>query len=56
MSKAVSYYDWELQFRRKTRSSVTETKRITKENIVNSLGISDNNYKDFMKKWKEKNL
>ena len=56
MSKVASYYDWELQFRKKTKPSVIETKRITNEEMVNSLGIPDYSYKDFMKKWKEKNL
>ncbi len=60
MSKTVSsYFDWELNFRRKSQLShisEIETKRIRDKEDVNSLGISDNNYKDFMKKWKEKNL
>ena len=59
MSKAVSYFDWELNFRKKSQLShisETETKRIKNKEEINSLGISDNNYKDFMKKWKEENL
>ncbi|MFX0008038.1 MAG: hypothetical protein ACFFA7_04475 [Promethearchaeota archaeon] len=51
MSKAVSYYDWELSFKTKSNKDQTEHK----ENF-NSLGISDNNFKDFIKTWKEKNL
>lgn len=51
MSKAVSFYDWELSFKMKSESE----KKMKKENF-NSLGISDNNFKDFMKKWKDKNL
>ena len=59
MSKAVSYFDWELNFRKKSQSSQIsefETKRVIDKEKVNSLGIPDNNYKDFMKKWKEKNF
>ena len=51
MSKAVSYYDWELSFKDKSDSN----KDIKKDNF-NSLGMSDNNFKDFIKEWKEKNL
>lgn len=59
MSKAVSYFDWELNFRKNSQlvhNSEIETKKIINKEEVNSLGISDNKYKDFMKKWKEKNL
>ncbi len=59
MSNAISYYDWELNFRQKTvinpKSKGKKTINIVKKN-VNSLGISDNTFKDFMNKWKEKNL
>ncbi|MFX1502381.1 MAG: hypothetical protein ACFFDH_15580 [Promethearchaeota archaeon] len=51
MSKAVSYYDWELSFKDKSDSN----KDIKKDNF-NSLGMSDNNFKDFIKEWKGKNL
>ena len=51
MSKAVSYYDWELSFKNKSESD----KDVKKDNF-NSLGMFDYNFKDFMKKWKEKNL
>ncbi|MFX1380605.1 MAG: hypothetical protein ACFFA4_16100 [Promethearchaeota archaeon] len=51
MSKAVSYYDWELSFKNKTEKDYD----IKKEDL-NSLGMTENNFKDFLKKWKEKNL
>ena len=51
MSKAVSYYDWELSFKNKSESD----EYIKKENF-NSLGMPDKSFKDFMKKWKVKNL
>ena len=56
MSKAVSYYDWELQFRKKIKPPLFETKRRINTEVVNSLGVNDSEYKDFMKKWKEKNF
>jgi len=51
MSKAVSYYDWQQSFRAKIKSD-----KITNQDNTNSLGISENNFKDFIKKWREKNL
>jgi hypothetical protein len=51
MSKAVSYYDWELSFKNKSESDNT----LEKDNF-NSLGMPDSNFKNFMKKWKEKNF
>ena len=51
MSKAVSYYDWQQSFRDKTMSD-----KILNQDNTNSLGISENNFKDFIKKWEKKNL
>jgi len=51
MSKAISYYDWQQSFRDKPKSY----KELNKDN-TNSLGISENNFKEFIKKWKEHNL
>ncbi|MFX1310783.1 MAG: hypothetical protein ACFE9M_13085 [Promethearchaeota archaeon] len=51
MSKAISYYDWQQSLRDKPKSKET----VDQDN-TNSLGISGNNFKDFIKKWKEKNL
>ena len=59
MSKAISYYDWELNFRKKavlTPNSRNKTKKKISQEKINSLGLSDNAYKDFMKKWKSENL
>ncbi|MFX0080672.1 MAG: hypothetical protein ACFE94_02865 [Candidatus Hodarchaeota archaeon] len=54
MSKAVvSYYDWKLSFNKKINSSEDELKV---NEHVNTLGISEYNFKDFIKKWKEKNF
>ena len=59
MSKAISYYDWELNFRKKavlTPSYRNKTEKIISKENINSLGLSDNAFKDFMKKWKSENL
>ena len=59
MSKAISYYDWELNFRKRTvlkPNSRNKTEKIVSKEHFNSLGLSDNAYKDFMTKWKSKNL
>jgi hypothetical protein len=53
MSKAVSYYDWKLSFNKK----IDPDENILNDNeTVNKLGISDSNFKDFIKKWKQKNF
>ena len=51
MSKAISYYDWKLSF--KNNIEVDEQ---SKEEKINSLWVSDNYFKDFIKKWKDKNF
>ena len=53
MSKAISYYDWKLSFQRKFDTKEVE---LNDNEPVNSLGISNSNFKDFIKNWKEKNL
>jgi len=51
MSKAMSYYDWDLSF----RGSISDETQEEKEK-VNILGISEPVFKDFLKKWKKNNL
>jgi hypothetical protein len=54
MSKAVaSYYDWKLSFNKKSEINEDD---LNDNKPINTLGIFDNSFKDFMKKWKEKNL
>ena len=56
MSKSVlSYYDWEQSFKKKVDPAPIDSKALKKA-IFNSLGIPDNDYKEFMKKWKKNNL
>jgi hypothetical protein len=59
MSKAISYYDWELNFKKRenhSKSNLVNYASLSKKDRVNSLGMTNESYKDFMKKWKEKNL
>jgi len=59
MSKAVSYYDWELNFRNKTILNINSKngkKTTNYKDSVNSLGLSDHTFKDVMEKWRMKNL
>ena len=51
MSKAVSFYDWELSFK---KNASTDQK--ISDDKMNKLGINDDTFKDFMKKWKERNF
>ncbi len=53
--KTSSYLDWELSFRGIKPNLIDEKYSYPKER-VNSLGVSDNKFKDFMKDWKQKNL
>ena len=59
MSKSVkinSYFDWSQQFSRERSHDSFQESQNYKENKVNSLGISDDNFKDFINEWKKKNL
>lgn len=55
MSKSVSYYDWELSFKKKADRAPKEPS-IIKKSSNNSIGIPVNDFKEFMKKWKKENL
>ena len=55
MSKSVSYYDWELSFKKKA-DPATIYPSVIKRASVNSLGIPDDDFKKFMKKWKKENF
>jgi len=57
LTKVSSYFDWELKFKKTSnfRHNTNFNSNLNKDN-KNSLGISDKNFKDFMKKWKEKNF
>ena len=53
MSKAISYYDWSLGFK-KTLSEISKDEFIS--NHLNSIGLSKNDFKKFLESWKEKNF
>ena len=50
-SKVVSYYDWERGF----KSKVPELKTEKKSNL-NSIGMTDEDFKRHLNKWKNENL
>ena len=53
--KTSSFLDWELSFRG-IKPNVIDKKYTYKKESVNSLGITDRKFKNFMETWKEKNL
>jgi len=54
MSKAeISYLDWELSFRREKKEE--DKSQSEKENIT-SLGIPEDQFKNYLRKWKNENL
>ena len=57
MPNADSYYDWELRFKKKTKSdNSSNDKKEIKEKDFNSLGIQEKILKEYLKTWKKKNL
>lgn len=54
MSKAISYYDWELSFKKKDIPN--EVDLLIDNETFNTLGIDEGNFKEFLSSWKEKNL
>lgn len=48
-SKAVSYYDWTLNFKKNAPNHNTVAE-------INSIGMKDREFKDFLRDWKKKNL
>jgi len=55
MSKVMSYFDWELTFKKGLKSKNSNVK-MAKKVKVNSIGINDKDFKSFLKNWKDKNL
>ena len=55
MSKTISYLDWELTFKKGLKSKNSKIK-MAKKVKVNSIGISDKDFKSFLNDWKDKNL
>ena len=54
MSEAeVSYYDWELSFKKNDKK---ETNLNNNEKQITSLGITEEEFKNHLRKWKKENL
>lgn len=53
MEKHVSYFDWELKFKKKSANKDHPAK---KSKDINTLGISSSEFKSFLKEWTVKNL
>lgn len=51
-SKAVSYYDWTLNFKK----NGTNHNSFSRMNNRNAIGMKDDDFKAYIKKWKEENL
>lgn len=60
MSKAASFLDWEIDFRNKNikeeKTRISEEQSSENYEELNSVGISESEFKEFMKEWKKKNL
>ncbi|MBY9014256.1 MAG: hypothetical protein KGD68_01050 [Candidatus Lokiarchaeota archaeon] len=54
-SKVVSYFDWTLGFKSNTTDNTLKFKSTKKSNL-NSIGISDAEFKIHLSKWKENNF
>ena len=53
MSKSISYYDWQLGFKKKVNSIHDP---IEKDEDVKLLGIPKSEFKSFLTEWKKNNL
>lgn len=54
-SDSVSYYDWSLSFKKNDDNHNSLVKN-TKLKSINSLGLSDDKFKDYLEEWKKKNF
>jgi hypothetical protein len=54
-SDSVSYYDWSLSFK-KDDGNHNSSLKYTKLRNINSIGLPDDEFKDYLKKWKEEHL
>jgi len=54
-SEGLSYFDWSLGF----RSNATENNlkiKIKKKSNLNSIGMTNDDFKQYLEKWKNRNL
>jgi hypothetical protein len=54
-SKVVSYYDWSLGFKGNNTDNTSKI-TLTKKNRLNSIGIANDDFKNYLRKWKNRNL
>ena len=54
-SKVVSYFDWSLGFKSNATESTLKIKTMKKSNL-NSIGMTDDDFKHHLKNWKNRNL
>ena len=52
MESATSYYDWQQAFKKSSKSKKIQSSKKKK----NLIGISEEFFRDYMAKWKKKNL
>ena len=50
MVKPESYYDWEMTFKKK------KVKKAQKVSLINSIGLSHDLFKNYIKLWKSHNM
>jgi hypothetical protein len=55
-SEVVSFYDWEHQFKAKNSIEKEEIKTARRRSNLNSIGMTDADFRRHVKKWKNKNL
>jgi len=53
-SKVVSYFDWSLGFKSNTNENTLKIKPVNKSNL-NSIGMTDDDFKKCVKNWKNRN-
>ena len=54
-SKIVSYFDWSLGFKSNSTENTLKINGTKKPNL-NSIGMSDDDFKQHLKKWKNRNF
>ena len=54
-SKVVSYFDWSLGFRSNSNENTLKINNTKKTNL-NSIGMNDDDFKQYLKKWKNRNF
>ena len=53
MEQPNSYFDWELNFKKKSKKRMTEPKE---SRILNSLDLPHDFFKNYLKLWKSENM